>query len=135
MAFFRCPSLLDSVIRHRQDRDESTQTSDRRGRLDTEDAELIATAITLTESEDGEEILHSLYRSNDGRWFQMTRKEESASGELSAFSVTEAADWCCKHEVAPDLIARYFGAAVSDQPTLETWSLLTKKWAATGTDE
>jgi hypothetical protein len=30
---------------------------------DTEDAELIATAITLTESEDDEEILHSLYRS------------------------------------------------------------------------
>jgi hypothetical protein len=102
---------------------------------DTGDAELIATAITLTESEDGEEILHSLYRSNDGRWFQATRKEESASGELSAFSVTAAADWCRKHEVAPDLIARYFGAAVSGEPTLETWSLLTKKWAATGTDE
>jgi hypothetical protein len=102
---------------------------------DTEDAELIATATTLVESEDGEEIHHSLYRCNDGRWFEVTQREESASSEIMALSGVEAADWCRKHEVAPDLIARYFGTAKSVQPEPETWSLLTKKWAASDTDE
>jgi hypothetical protein len=102
---------------------------------DTADAELIATATTVAESEDGEEIHHSLYRSTDGRWFEMTRTEESASGEIMALSGLEAADWCRRHEVTPDLIARYFGTAKSVQPEPETWSLLTKKWGAAGTDE
>jgi hypothetical protein len=80
-------------------------------------------------------IHHSLYRCNDGRWFDVTRTEESASGEIMALIGLEAADWCRRHEVTPDLIARYFGTAKSVQPEPETWSLLTKKWAASGTED
>jgi hypothetical protein len=95
---------------------------------DTDEAELVASDTIFDESDDGDEIIHALYWSNDGRWFQVTCREDGAAREITALTREGAILWCRAHGVSPDLVARYSGTDKRAQPAPETWSLLTSKW-------
>ena len=92
---------------------------------ETENAELVATVITTDDGVDTDEVVQSLYRCEDNRWFVLTRKEECISGEMAALSVAEAAEWCRTHDLAPELLARYFDVGQRFAPPLQTCLLYT----------
>jgi hypothetical protein len=100
--------------------------------FDSARAELITSCYQTADiSADYDTIKRSLYIDDVGRFFAVDIGH-SADGrrfaQTSQLSAQHAHAWCEANNVDLDTVSRFFSRPSSDQPSLDVFSLLTRKW-------